>query len=95
MLSIKYHNLIKDIASARLPAGSKVFIFGSSASEKKFNDIDIGIIAPEKLDIKIIGRIKSDLEDSALPYDADVIDFNSVDSEFKNKILNEKIIWLI
>ena len=92
MIPKKYQKQVKDIIEKHLNNG-RIFIYGSSVTEKTFNDIDIGIIG-DSVNEKTIYSIKDELEESNLPYKFDVIDFDKVDKNFKNKVLNNKIIWL-
>jgi predicted nucleotidyltransferase len=78
-----------------LPEDTKVFIFGSQANREtlKSADIDVGILAREKLDFKTFGDFKLMVE--ALPnfYVFDIVDFNNVAESFK-KLAMQNIEYL-
>ena len=95
MLKKKYQKMIKNIAQKRLDPNTGIFIYGSSVRSQIFDDVDIGFIDPNKdYSEKIISKLKDDFEESLLPYEVDVTDFNKVDPEFRKRVFNEKILWL-
>lgn len=68
---------------------AKFYIFGSRAkgTYKDYSDIDIAVKVPNyKLSSNVLGKILTELSDSTLPYEVDVIDLNSVDKKFKDLI---------
>lgn len=93
MISGEITKRIKEIVSRHFDGGVRFFIFGSSVTDEKFNDIDLGIIG-EGVNREKIERLKEELEESSIPYKIDIINFNDVDQKFHDKILREKIIWL-
>ncbi len=93
MLQKKYQDEIKNILIQHLSPKTRIFIFGSSISQNKFHDIDVGII-DGIIDKNRLSAIREALENSTIPYTVDVIDFNTVDEIFKNKVFKEKILWL-
>lgn len=70
----------------------KVLIFGSSLKRKHFGDIDVGIIG--KTDKSEIRKLKENFEDSTLPYFVDLIELDETSSDFKENILNNRILWI-
>lgn len=72
----------------------QAFIFGSRATgtNRKYSDIDIGIKGPI-LDIATLAKIKSAFEESTLPYNVDVVDFNYTSEQFQEVAL-ANIIYL-
>jgi len=76
------------------PRKQTAFIFGSAATKKlrRSSDIDIGIEG-EELSPQTYFSIKSDLEESNLPYTVDIVQFSRVDERFK-KIAKKDIIPL-
>lgn len=65
----------------------KVFFFGSRVRGDNFisSDIDIGIEGPAKLSPHIMFAIKEELEDIPTLYTFDLVDFQSLDEDFKNE----------
>ena len=94
MLDLKTTELLKQTVRKYLPDESyKAFIFGSHVTGKnrKFSDIDLGIIGPIPLTPREYISIKNDLEESDLPYRVDLIDFMKVSDKFKQVSLNNTI----
>lgn len=94
MFPIKYRNQIRKIISELATGETKAFIFGSSLGKGNFNDIDIGIL-DQFMSEKTLSEIRNRLEESRIPYTIDIVHMNTVDKAFRNKVLKEKIVWLI
>ena len=71
---------------------TKFIIFGSQAlgSEKKFSDLDIGILG-ENITSEQYFEILEDLDNSRLPYTVDLVKFSDVSEEFKKIALLKTI----
>jgi len=94
MLDKKTANLLKQIVRRYLQDDSyKTFVFGSRATGKnrKFSDIDLGILGPKPLTSTEYISIKNDFEESNLPYRVDLVDFTKVSDKFKSVSLNKII----
>lgn len=67
----------------------KTMIFGSRAkgTAKKFSDLDLVLLDP--VEGRKLTSIKSDLEESNLPYKVDIIQWNELDQNFQNHIKND------
>jgi predicted nucleotidyltransferase len=76
---------IRKISKVYLPEGTSVFIFGSQArlQELRNSDIDIGIQAQQKLNLRALWEYKEALNSSPNLYTFDVVDFNDVSESFK------------
>lgn len=85
--------MIKQIISKHLPEDAKIFVFGSSIKSDKFGDIDVGVKG-KKLNESELLKAKEELEESLIPYNVDVINFNKVDKKFEEKVFSEDILWL-
>lgn len=92
-MDTKWHKFISSVLQRRLPAGYKAFIFGSRAqkSNRKYSDLDLGILGRDSLPTSTIALIKNDLEESSLPYRVDLIDFTTVTDKFKNSAMRKII----
>lgn len=71
----------------------QIFIYGSRAhrANRRFSDVDLGILGPAPLDNKIKDQIVEVLEKSDIPYLVQVTDFYGATSKFKNMALSKKI----
>ena len=75
---------VKQILNANVPQ-YKALMFGSRiyGTARKFSDIDIALIGPEKIDWREIENLKDVFAESDLPMIVDIVDFNSVSKSFK------------
>ena len=96
MLDIKTIDEIKKIVFSFLdPKTDRAFIYGSRATggDRKFSDVDIGIVSKRKLDTITLSDIKEAFEESDIPLTVEVVDFHNVSDDFKRLAL-KKIIKL-
>jgi predicted nucleotidyltransferase len=72
----------------------KIFLFGSRANKEnhRFSDMDIGILPGQDFNAKILIPLKEKLNDSVIPFKADVVNFNQVSDKFKKHAL-QNIVW--
>ncbi|KKU80769.1 hypothetical protein A2875_04845 [Candidatus Gottesmanbacteria bacterium RIFCSPHIGHO2_01_FULL_46_14] len=81
---------IKKTLRTHLPDPSyRFFLFGSRVTgyARRFSDFDIGIEGETPVSPNTMGVIKEELEESNLPYKVDIVDFSTVDPEFRNLAL--------
>lgn len=73
----------------------RYFIFGSHAtgSNRKYSDIDIGIVGKMPVELHTLSHIKGAMEESDIPYRVDIVDFSKVDSKFK-KVAQSEVYYL-
>lgn len=86
-------SIIKTILQKHLQ-NQKVWVFGSrsNGTARKYSDLDLAIEFPNKqsFNIKDMLSLQSDFSESDLPWEVDVVDYNSVTDEFRTVIDNEK-----
>lgn len=70
----------------------RVFIFGSSVRKDHFGDCDIGLIG--EIGPGDISKLKEIFEESTLPYQVDIVNFNRVSQSFRDHVLHGEIVWL-
>ena len=91
----KYQGAVKDVIREFDPSGAnRYFLFGSSVRDKKFHDIDLGVVgnaaAKENL-----GDLRDLFYDSPIPYKIDVVDFDEAKKTFVDYVMTyEPIVWL-
>jgi len=80
----KYLAEIKRILTEQVP-DCEVRAFGSRIEGKavKFSDLDLVLVAPEKLNWRRIERLKDAFAASNLTMTVDVLDYNAVSREFQ------------
>lgn len=71
---------------------TQVFIFGSAVRENRFRDVDIGVMG--KADKAALSLLREDFEESNFPYIVDIVDFAQVSQGFKQKVFEDKVVWL-
>ena len=85
--------MVQDILREHLPAGIKVWVFGSRANwtTKDSSDLDLAVEGAGILDYKAMVGLEVALEESDLPYTVDVVDLNAVSYEFKKIVEEQRI----
>ena len=73
----------------------KIYLFGSRAkgSYTERSDIDIAVLSDKDISFEL-ALLREIIENSNLPQTVDVIDLNTVDSEFREQILKEGVLWV-
>ena len=86
--------IVQEILRAHLPAGFKVWVFGSRANwtTKDSSDLDLAVEGPAKLDHKAMVGLEVAFEESDLPYTVDVVDLNAVNHEFKQIVEGQRVL---
>jgi uncharacterized protein len=74
---------------------AKIYLFGSWATgkNKPYSDIDLAIDIGEKIDLHEMDRIEKTIENLDIPNEVDVIDLQNIPSDFKKRILAERVVW--
>lgn len=94
MLDQQTLNFLKKTVRTHLPDKSyKAFVFGSRATNtnRKFSDIDLGIMGPKPLPSNVYVSLDQDFQESDLPYRVDLVDFSNVTEKFKEASLSSII----
>jgi len=83
-------SLIKQILKKYVP-GAEIRVFGSRLEEtiKKYSDLDLVIMGKKEIAPSIMVKIKSDFEESDLPFRVDILDWHKISDEFK-KVITKK-----
>lgn len=82
--------IVKTILEKHL-ANAEVKAFGSrvTGSAKEFSDLDLAIIAEEKIPIEELNELRFDFSNSNLPIMVDVVDWYAISEEFRHVISKE------
>ena len=83
--------IVHDILRAHLPAGFKVWVFGSRANwtTKDSSDLDLAVEGASSLDHRAMVGLEVAFEESRLPYNVDVVDLNAVSPSFKRLVKDQ------
>lgn len=89
----RIRNLVKATVRRHLAEEYKLFVFGSRVvgTNRKFSDLDVGIMGPKPVAAGILVTLKDELDDSDIPYRVDVVDFAKVGQDFKRVALTNHI----
>ena len=84
--------IVQDILRGHVPAGVKVWVFGSRANwtTKDSSDLDLALEGDNALSHKLLGVLKDAFEDSALPYMVDVVDINRIGDSFRRIVESQR-----
>ena len=96
MLDRKLKKQIRETVKKHLPdADYKIFVFGSRATgdNRRFSDVDLGILGPKIIPGHVLVKIQEELENSRIPYKIEVVDFQRVSSQFRDLAL-KKVVYL-
>jgi predicted nucleotidyltransferase len=96
MNQAKIENQIKQIVFKYFsPSEYEIFVFGSRAKGKsrRFSDWDIGIRGERPAPIRTVLRAEEELENSDIPVNVEIVDFNQTDQKFAKPALTKTIPW--
>ena len=70
-------------------------LFGSCArgEPRQRSDIDIAILPRDQLPLGFFGELQADIEESTIPYDADLVDLSRADPALIDEVRREGIMW--
>ncbi len=76
---------------ARHAPGVEVRAFGSrvGGTPKDYSDLDLAVLAPRKMSLEALAKLREAFSESDLPFRVDVLDWNSISDEFKRVILEK------
>ena len=85
--------IVQDILLKHLPAGVKVWVFGSRANwtTKDSSDLDLALEGESKLSHKVLGALEDAFKDSSLPYTVDVVDLNRIGDSFRQIVESQRV----
>ena len=85
--------IVQDVLHKHLPAGVKVWVFGSRANwtTKDSSDLDLALEGKGELNHKLLGALKDAFEDSILPYTVDVVDLNRIGHSFGEIVESQRV----
>lgn len=86
MIDEKTREFIRTTIRSYLPdEGYKIFLFGSrvTSHHHPYSDVDIGIEGKNRVSTRALSDIQEALQESDLPLRVDVVDFISVNPDFR------------
>lgn len=93
-ISSIHMDLVKKILDKHIP-GSKIWAFGSRSkgTAKNTSDLDLVIVSDKKTPSMTLTLLKSDFEESDLPFKVDILDWQSISNEFQKIIKKEYLVF--
>ena len=72
-----------------------VWLFGSCArgAARQHSDIDIAILPRDALPAGFFGELQADIEESAIPYDVDLVDLRHAHPALLDEVRREGVQW--
>lgn len=92
-LSPEDRGLVLRILRTNLPAGTKVWAFGSRASgrARPYSDLDLSIDCGRRLSLDETAALREAFTGSDLPYKVDIVDWRAIDDSFRKLIAAERL----
>ena len=86
--------IVQGILRTHLPAGFKVWVFGSRANwtTKDSSDLDLAVEGAVRLDHKSMIGLEVAFEESDLPHTVDVVDLKAVSSNFRQIVEGQRVL---
>jgi len=80
--------ILQGLLRRHLPAGTKVWAFGSrtTGEARRYSDLDLALLGDETVDFAVLGRLREALSESDLTIKVDMIDLREVDPGFRRII---------
>ena len=84
--------IVQAILLKHLPAGVKVWVFGSRANwtTKDSSDLDLALEGESKISHKVLGALENAFEESSLPYTVDVVDLHRLGDSFRQIVESQR-----
>lgn len=93
-IEIKSEEIIKSILCKYVSDSTKVFLFGSRATDiySHSSDYDIGILNSVLSDRDIL-KIKEEIAETIVPFKVDIVNFDMADEAFRKKAMERTEEW--
>ena len=85
--------IVQDVLHRHLPAGVKVWVFGSRASwaTKDSSDLDLALDGETEIPRRSLSALEAAFEDSDLPYAVDVVDVKRINERFRRIVQQQRV----
>ena len=92
-LPVVHRRLVLNILRANFPASAKIWVFGSRATgrARRYSDLDLAIDIGRPMTLDETAALAEAFSDSDLPYRVDLVDWQEVDSRWRQKIMAERV----
>ena len=85
---------VQDVLQRHLPAGVKVWVFGSRATweTKDSSDLDLALEGDGEIPPRSLSALEAAFEDSDLPFAVDIVDVNRIDERFRQILTGQRVL---
>ena len=85
--------IVREVLHRRLPAGVKVWVFGSRAgwATKDSSDLDLALEGETPIPRRSLSALETAFEDSDLPYAVDVVDLGRIGERFRRIVIKQRV----
>ena len=85
--------IVQGVLHRHLPAGVKVWVFGSRASwaTKDSSDLDLALDGDTKIPPRSLSALEAAFEDSDLPYAVDIVDLKRINERFRRIVEQQRV----
>ena len=94
MINLRPHHeeIVRHILKRHVP-NATVWVFGSRVKQTANNssDLDLAIVSPSKIPLRVMNLLKFDFEESDLPFKVDILDWQNISDDFK-KVIKERYV---
>jgi type I restriction enzyme S subunit len=92
-LDPEHLKIVRELLRKHVP-DREVWAFGSrvGGEVKPYSDLDLALLGDAPLPLSLLGRLRDDLSDSALPFRVDLVDWATTDAPFREIIRSRQVI---
>ena len=85
--------IVQDVLHRLLPAGVKVWVFGSRASwmTKDSSDLDLALEGDIEIPPRILSALEAAFDDSDLPFAVDIVDVKRISERFEQIVAQQRL----
>ncbi|MXZ38889.1 MAG: restriction endonuclease subunit S [Holophagales bacterium] len=87
-------DIVRDVLREHLPAGVKVWVFGSRATwkTKDSSDLDLALEGSTEIPPERLAALETAFEESDLPFAVDVVDTNRIGERFRRIVSEQRVV---
>ncbi len=91
-LEPRHRDEVRRILARHTPQ-ARAYVFGSRAggASKRFSDLDLALEIEGEFTIEALAKLRQAFSESDLPMSVDIVDWNTIDPEFRAVIAPQRI----
>jgi predicted nucleotidyltransferase len=85
--------ILRDVLDTCLPAGVRVWAFGSRVTgcARRYSDLDLALEAAQKVPFDVLSQLAEALSESDLTIKVDLVDLKAIDPSFRRLIAADMV----